>query len=303
MNTSDGQLHMRWRTVALVAVVLALAASVLAAIVSSIRNVDVLSVIALALAVIAFVVQIIVYIAQADAAAKQQVQASEVYGKTISALAAIEAKAEGTRTTVNTLSDRLLDAAIGKAIPEAESEGSPVASDAFAETVSRIVKDIVNAPNGQAVQADRPRAEIRVEDDTMRILPSPERVSKALDALAPLGTSAVANLERLASDQARSGGTNGPRIGPGLRTINPYSAKDLIDGDLAVRRRVPWSSTPVFQLTDLGKDAGRLLLAEDSANVSDPRFRALKGLMVEHHRKMTRQSDPEEMYKDIPIAP
>ena len=89
MNSSDGQLHMRWRTVALVAVVFAVAASVLAAIVSSIRNVDVLSVIALALAVIAFVVQIIVYIAQADATAKQQVQASEVYGKTISALTAI----------------------------------------------------------------------------------------------------------------------------------------------------------------------------------------------------------------------
>lgn len=298
----DHNLQIKWRTVAVSSLIVVGALAVLLAVVASIRDVDVLSTIALGLAVIAFVVQIVVYIAQADSASRQQIQAAEINSRTIAALSTIEEKAEGTRSTVDRLHDRLLEAALRKAVPEAVATEATPGSEEFNETVSRMVRDIITSADSANVpiQQQTPQERVSTEDPTMLVLPNDEQLTAAVTAMKGLTGSQLSSLRRLARDQAATGGGDHSSIGPGLRTVNPYVVKELFDRGLIVRRKVRWVSAPVFQLTDLGKDAGRVLLAKDISRASEE-AKKIRDDVANYEASLRREARNPPAYKDIPL--
>ncbi len=308
MEHLGGDLSIRWMSIAIAAVIVALASLTVLAVVASIRDADVLSVVALALAILAFVVQIIVYIVQSASATRQEVQMTEIYGRTLKALNAIEEKSEGTRRTVTTISDRLLDAAIGKAIPESQASGLPVTSPALAEDVSKRVREIVKqaeAQDGDVAMRRRREARVRATrsrvDETMRELPPIESVGKVIPVLKGLGGAELRIIRDLGEDQTRNGGTSSHFVGPGLRSVNPFAAPDLVAAGLIVRRKVPWSQEPVFQLTDLGKDAARILMSSDEKADRNPHIAAIRNKLKSYDNEIKKLIDPNIVFKDIPV--
>jgi hypothetical protein len=138
MVNSKADLVISWKAVAIGATTVALAALAGLAIVSTIKNADTLSVVALAVAIVAFVIQILVFIAQAAASSQQELRAQELYGSTMSILSTIEEKAEGTRRDVSTINEKMLGAILGKAISETRISTSPESMD-FGEVVAEKV--------------------------------------------------------------------------------------------------------------------------------------------------------------------
>lgn len=91
-GNASGEARIRWKTVALWAVITALVSLTALAVVATIASADTLSVVALALAVMAFVVQIIVFIVQGNAASQQAADTAALNAQTLRALATIEEK-------------------------------------------------------------------------------------------------------------------------------------------------------------------------------------------------------------------
>ncbi|MFI9642784.1 hypothetical protein ACIG87_22440 [Micromonospora sp. NPDC051925] len=126
MGENQGSVRLNWRDIAIWSMIISIALVAVISIVTTVKDADTLSVVALALAVIAFVAQIIVFIVQAAAANDQQMKAQEVYSQTMRALTLIEEKMEGTRQTVNTMNEQLLARVLNGSLPE------PVAKEAMA---------------------------------------------------------------------------------------------------------------------------------------------------------------------------
>lgn len=270
----SGEARFKWKTVALWAVIVALVSVTALAIVATIAQADALSVVALALAVMAFVVQIIVFIVQGNAASQQAADAAALNAQTLRALATIEEKFEGTRETVGKINDRLLDFAFTKATAEAESEsaGAPEPTQAQTEQVLERAKRIIKSSQ------DRDRSHVRHEwlqesaspladvNETRRVLPTfvdtplsasetaeAERVIRDLDDKAlPL-----LSLNRLGKDLANAERAGVPQEA-GMSTINDPAI--LHEKGLIMRTKRPWSSRPVFVLTDAGRVAAKALL-------------------------------------------
>ena len=127
------------KAVAVGSILLTLTSLVLLVIIVSIKDVDLLSTVALGLAILAFVVQLIVYIVQTAAANQQLLQSQQLHGATLRILAEIEEKSAGTQATVRTISERLLAHVLGKAIPEASAQGLTVESHEFSTRVADLV--------------------------------------------------------------------------------------------------------------------------------------------------------------------
>lgn len=225
----SGDLNIQWRTVATGSFVVALAALVVLAVVSTVRNADTLSVVALALAILAFVIQIIVFVVQSAIATRQEVQFTEIYGRTLGALAAIEEKSEGTRRDVSTMNEKLIDAAIGKAIPEAQADESLDQSPIeFADDVSRRVRELVRSAADRREESEAPDRSGRTNplrlDASMFWMPVDDALVKALETLDHLDEVALVAIQLLGLDQKSTGGST---TGLGLAYINPSAATAL----------------------------------------------------------------------------
>lgn len=304
-GTNAAQLRVQWRTVAISSLVLALAAVTVTAVVATLQDADTLSVVALALAVLAFVIQIIMFVVQTAAASRQDVRAAEIYGRTLMALATIEEKSEGTRRAVVSMNERLLDAAIGKAVPEVQAEHPEGSSDVLAAGVSARVREILERNESERIGSGARRVRRgpprRHPDLSMNVFPD-EPSEAAVSTLEALRPSALTWLLRLGEDQARLGGASrSDSVGPGLRTINPYTAPDLHEAGLIRRVIVPWSAEPVFQLTDRGKEAARLLMADPPPN-APPRIMALRQRLADDQARQARESRKLHDYPGIPVG-
>lgn len=257
------------------------------AIVSTIREVDSLSVIALALATLAFVVQIILYVVQSNIATQQAIRSEEIYGATLKALASIEEKTEGTRQAVTGSSAKMIEALIGKSIPEAASAGVRLDSAEFSEQLAeRIDTYMANVSNEQGVvvphsrESRRRPSPIRPEVQPQRnplapledignsrrqhakVLDSfPNDLALVRDAVAVLKNLTDDELDdtwRLWNDERRYGPTRMDQTSGGLQSLS--TARKLTECGIARRVRVNWDSTSsVFILTDSGRIAGRVL--------------------------------------------
>lgn len=88
----------------------------------SIKDVDVLSTVALALAVVAFAAQLIVSLAQAQTAAQQLAQAERINSQTQTTLVEVRTTSQALLTNQTDQFDKVLGAALRAAIPEAVRE-------------------------------------------------------------------------------------------------------------------------------------------------------------------------------------
>lgn len=259
-------LSISWKSVAISAIIAALAALILTAIVATIEKADTLSVVALGVATIAFVIQIIVFIVQAAAASEQSLRAQELYGSTLKVLAAIEEKTEGTSRTVSTINDRMLSALIEKAIPEAvASKGSINSPNFSAEVAERVVGLIAEAPDLR-MQLFRESDSRSSEEPLLRgspkeiTFPNGDDVRRILPKIADLAPSdGLFDLRMLGRDWTRYG-TDSDLAG--IPTV--ANAKRLHDRGLVRRVRRPWfSASPVFVVSQDGQLAARMLLSKD----------------------------------------
>lgn len=271
----SGEGRFKWRTVALWAVIVALVSLTALAIVATIANADALSVVALALAVMAFVVQIIVFIVQGNAASQQAADTAALNAQTLRALATIEEKFEGTRETVGKMNDRLLDFAFTKATAEAESESAGASEPTLAQTAQVLerAKEIIKSTQDRdhrsleqhvrTQQSVSPPADVDARPPALRsFVDDPLTAIETAEAERLLGdlegnSLPLLSLYRLGKDLARAERAGVPEQA-GMSSINEPVI--LHDKGLIKRTKFPWTSRPVFILTDAGRVAAKALL-------------------------------------------
>jgi hypothetical protein len=254
-------------------VVVALTALTVLTVVAAVKDVDTLSTVALTLAILAFVIQILVFVVQGYSSNAQMLQAQALHGQMATVLGQIRTQAAGTQSAVDKISDQLLGAALGKAT--AESAGLDVASTEFAARVQEIIRESVPT----AVFATEHRTQGSSDeryDSYPSPSPDPAKVAELLSW--PTGATARDLLERFkalsddgrdalyvfATDELRGRLPASP-FGPGLFFDHP--SQELIEAGLVARADPPRrrGNEDLFQLTDLGRAVGRLLLAPEPA--------------------------------------
>lgn len=276
MTDNRTDLSIAWRTIAVASAIVALGALVAAAIVATVKHADTLSVIALAVAIVAFVVQILVFIAQAAAASAQEVRAQEIYGSTLKVLATIEEKAEGTHQVVSSISDRMLTAIIGKAIPDAVESGVSVDSAAFSVEVANRVTDLVRQVNPEDASVVSPssrasnvapiatvaqRRDLRLSADDLQY-PIEINLDKILERMLKLDARSLQHLSQLGTDYVAFHST--PEL---LGLALPVEVqKPLLDAGMIRLVDRPLASgraarPKAWILTENGQLAARILLA------------------------------------------
>lgn len=302
MTESSANLSVSWRSVTIGAVTVALTALTISAIVVTTKNADTLSVTALGLAVIAFIIQIIVFIVQASIATQQQIQAQEVYGSTVKALAAIEAKAEGTERTVTTINEKMLEAILGKALPITRSAGvspdSPKFPAAVAENVARLaeVAEFENTPG-----LPRPVIKKEVSESGDGIFTKPvtlDEANLAIKVLEGLDGQALEDLYDLSQDYKNY--INSPtRFTPGIEALT--MAEDLYERGLIKRIVAEWNDRPIFVFTPLGLLAARTLLAKHVPREVELEVSQLRQRLT---AELTRTAEilNEDLFPDIPVT-
>lgn len=305
MASRSADMTVSWKSLAIAATTIALAAIASTAVVATAKKADALSVIVLGVAVVAFMIQIVVFIVQAAAATEQQLKAQEVYGSTLKVLATIEEKAEGTRQVVSTISEKMLVALLGKAIPEAASSGvsveSPEFSAAVAERVSRLASSMPATTNpAERIAGTRPRSTERQftkpADDPISF-PDKSDVRRVLPKMKDLNGSALQGLRYLEEDYARSRRRDFA-IPAGLEILS--SANELWENGLIRRIRKAGSERPVYVLKDDGLTAARILLAPDVPSDVPQEVSILRDKLKEHERELAEMFDRIRR-SDIPV--
>lgn len=331
MPDSSGQFSVSSRSVAIGTTCFSIVSLTALAIVATIREVDSLSVIALALATLAFVIQIILYVVQSNSATQQSIRSEEIYGATLKALAAIEEKTEGTRQAVTGSSERMIEALIGKFIPEAESAGVRLDSTQFSEKLAERIAVSLDARDGaDAADSSGNRVSLSASSSARRIRRPAEpsespfaerdRIRKEhaqlLDRF-PAGDAAIANcvsimstlddealedLARLVNDEQRYGPPAVDQTSGGLQYLS--SADILTEKGLVRRIRVKWGSTSaVFILSDLGRLAGRILASPSVPDSAPDGVVQLRARLTAMQREMYNVREQIRLERDsrIPI--
>ena len=115
----DPQMKLPWRSAALGCLIVAAASIGALVVVASVKKADVLATVALALAVLAFVAQLVIAIAQGQAANQQLLQSERVNTETQSLLSEIRSGNNELTLTVRQQFDFVLRHALGSAVPHA----------------------------------------------------------------------------------------------------------------------------------------------------------------------------------------
>ncbi|MEU1884218.1 hypothetical protein ABZ491_01880 [Micromonospora rifamycinica] len=117
-------LHVRWSWLSLGLLVLAVTSAGTLSVVVGIKDVDILSTVALALAVLAFAAQLIVSLAQAQGSAQQLTQTERVNSETRSALAEVKSTANALLTNQSDQFNQVLSALLRSATEDAVREAT-----------------------------------------------------------------------------------------------------------------------------------------------------------------------------------
>jgi hypothetical protein len=255
--------------VAIAAVITAISA--LTALVIVATSSQALETLAIILAVVAFVSQLIIFIFQTIAASQQVRQAASLHADLTALVAQIAERTQGTQATVSTINERLLEAAIGKAIPSTPNEvTSPEFRRNVAENVSAILAaedhdrrlecpppDLVTFPRRE--KSSRDAELLRM----MSTFPPPgDEAEQAIEALLALPPDARLALRRFARDERQyrvPNTTLAPGILFGAQEDEALRAAGLVGVDSELR-----PGWPIGVLTDKGRRVGRLLTADGS---------------------------------------
>ena len=233
------------------------------AVIVSVKNVDILSTVALAIAILSFAAQLIVSLLQTESSAK-------LNGSTGAALAEMRATTESLLTNQSEQFDTVLRAALS-VVPEAvqdiaasssgESEDGPAlstqaSSDALVESMSKRILQLLDRPS-----VARPQAEVQVTSD-LDSYPDQESGTAAYALLSTLSPTTIPQLLRLAgrvrtaekqSKLPRATYRQNASGQPG-----PLN-RELMDKGLILRHTTE-DGYVHYELTETGKAAARLLL-------------------------------------------
>jgi hypothetical protein len=257
-DPKPGHLQVPLGALAVASTCIALACLVVLVVVASINDVDTLSTVALALAIIAFVAQLIVFVVQTSAANQQMLQSRELHSELVRLLGLMGERARGTEAAVSTINERLLEAALGKALGTTGTGGED------AKSIAREVAAMLNVPADTIVapapseRSPSPGAvtDIEAHDAAARRLRSfPQDPEAALRVLTALDSNAREGLRRFAQDELTHAGTP---LGVGRGSEMPGFDQLLADG--LVEAISPGRS--IYALSDDGRDVARLLYGE-----------------------------------------
>lgn len=194
-------------------------------IVVSIKKVDELSTVALALAILAFVVQLIVFIVQTASASEQSLQAQQLNASTIQILTQLQERMQGTEQSLERMNSELLSAALGKSIPQLEAEGVGVNAEYFdklADSITKIMTSNVNEyENARRIPVAGVLAPPLRDDEAdslrsyMERWTEPNEVDEVIETLRSLSPDLRHRLARMAADVIRFT-ERGSEVGPGF---------------------------------------------------------------------------------------
>lgn len=257
------------RVVATVSLLVSLGSVATLVVVSSVKNVDILSTVALALAILAFVVQLIVYVVQSASASQQLSDARALHGEMMAVLAALQERAAGTQKSIDQIHSQMIDELRMKAAnPQAvagttQQAAVEIADDSTAHTPQTGVPSPDHAwtsdeSGREAVEDDYPgplaeseAAAIRRELESW---PTTEEIEEIQSELEQLSKYELFSLASLARDAHYF--SEGSRFyGPGM-AIRPLT-RALIERGLA--EKIPgWK---LATLSPRGRQLGRIFTA------------------------------------------
>ncbi len=180
-----------------------------------------------------------------------------MYGATARTLAAIEEKTEGTRTTVNTLNERMIGAVMGKVLPEAAASPGMDAEELARRVSGLMQRQLENAqrlPGSEVAELGYRHSELRELP-----LPSENELAVAARLFAQLTDTELDDLYYLGHDYRRYPSRRASSISHGVGALS--SPHTLQDKGLIRSVTVGWHPDPVYVLTDLGVAVAGLLLA------------------------------------------
>jgi hypothetical protein len=125
-----------WQVLAVVLVLVTVASLTSLSIVATIKNVDALSTVALALAVLAFGAQLVDSVVQGQASTQQMLQSERLNAETRSLLSEVRVTSQEIRATQSGLVDRLMGHVL-QAIPEAVEEVAATQADGDLRRLAR----------------------------------------------------------------------------------------------------------------------------------------------------------------------
>lgn len=286
--TPSTHLMVAWPAAAVGALILALAA--LIGLVIVVTSSEVLSTVAIVLAIIAFVVQVIVFIVQMQTAAAQAVHAQELHGQMQGVLAGIQERTQGTQQSLEGMNATLLEAALGRSLPEAEKsatqDGDAFVRDLAERTMQTLLADEAtrtmmdrSGPEDGRVGAQRRRrvarrgpvwpSRPRTDEDRKALSeasawPEKTEAENVLQHMEGVPTDAVKRLIELAEDEYRSleGGDDEAMSVPGYSKLGSDDA--LVEHGLVMGSGyLSPSGREIVSLSPLGRVAARLVFAPD----------------------------------------
>jgi hypothetical protein len=209
------------------------------AVVTSIEDKSALETVAIALAILAFVVQIIVYIAQAEAAAAALRRSQDIYAETLRVLTEIRERSEGTQAAVTQQFDKVLEHALAAKLPGAATQ-KELASPELAREVAASVSAAINAPRPPPPGSTRTKEypEPRSSDENAEVLaymaewPSKEDFEELWPVAEDMSVSARSMLAVLAQDEIAQRRPDA-RLGPGLYVGSSADRASLEQAGLA----------------------------------------------------------------------
>jgi hypothetical protein len=262
-----------WQVLAVVLVLVTVASLTSLSIVATIKDVDALSTVALALAVLAFGAQLVGSIVQGQTSTQQMLQSERLNAETRSLLSEVRVTSQEIRATQSGLVDRLMGHVL-QAIPEAveevaatQAEGDPAAlGEALVQDLSQRLQEEV----GRAFTAPLPHGLTSgVTSDDQRAIelltsfPDEADGQRGLAVLAELSPAAKAALRdwgRFELSRRRAGLAFGRRVDleedPSLGELLQHGLLERVDGAVALE-----GDEQHLVLSELGRGVARLLLA------------------------------------------
>jgi hypothetical protein len=261
-----GTLSISYRIVALGSGLLAAGCLTTLIVVSALNDADALASTAMALAIITFIVQLIVYVAQAEQARRDNVLAQQLHKELSASLADLTARAHGTESLVESMNEKLLD----KALRIAETEGRDAVPAEFTRGLAQ------NFSGGRSPQsgafddtADESPFPIKTwgPDEDERILarllrwPSDQEEEETFRGhIEGLTDEAAFMLRQFATDEAANRNPNSELAPSWFASPDGY-AEELFDRGLIENFRGGVFANTLAHLTDAGRDAARAFTA------------------------------------------
>lgn len=257
------EMRVSWRTVAIGSMLLNLGAIGTIATIATVRGGDALATVALALAIVAFICQLIVFSVQTWQSGEQLKQAERLNSETHGLIGEIRTRLESTHEMVATQYRELLHLAALKSevqiIKTGEQEDVSQASIS-ASALESVADSHVEAPSGLL---DEKYLHSALE------WPAVGDIPRFLKVLEPLPDETLTALTADATIDAMARYVRQPPTGPYGSTDQP-----LVEAGLAIKLPGDSPEKPRVQLTEKGRIAARLLLAnwpppEDVNDIAD----------------------------------